>query len=430
MKKIVTFMGVLTLSICALTAISNTHATDTEAASNLRYVGDVNEDGTVDAKDASIVLTTYSSLSTGVDSKLMQELADVNHDGYINAKDASEILKLYSVASTGELVEYEFVFVDNSTTTTSTTIEAQTTTLATTTTSAASKISEGSVMELVSGSWYIHSEITDNLDDKLYENKAFLVAGEKFVIIEIKEDYWYASILDGDDNTPVYLRIPEEYMSSNFKKVGQMAATSTTTALATTETTSSATTTTNTEATSSTTASTTTETTSSTTIATTTTASETVSQTTTSYKEWTVMRYTGTETYPVRFTPVIPEENLEDNIVDRLRENQIFFIKSHAIEDWYKITVSNGLDEHQFVKIDEKNFVVDSTVPYQFIGISWNLRSDKSTESEILDSIEYGDIVAVIEMDEDGWAKVKTNKLNNGVGEAYVLTDKYNFIKL
>ncbi|MBR3720510.1 MAG: hypothetical protein IKN09_02070 [Clostridia bacterium] len=407
MRKIVTFIGVVTLAFTAITAISNIHTTNVAAASNLRYVGDVNEDGNVDAKDASIILTTYSSLSTGADAKSMQELADVNHDGYINAKDASTILKLYSVASTGEPVEYEFVFVDNSTTTTSTTTEVQTTSI---TTTAASKISEGSVMELVSGSWYIHSEITDNLDDKLYENKAFLVEGDKFVIIDIKEDYWYASILDGDDNTPVYLRIPNEYMSSNFKKIGQMV-TSTESTTTTATTTTSVVSTTITETTSS--SSTTTETT-------------TIESATTTIRAWTAVKFTGTRAQ-IRTSPKIPADNPESNFIRFIHANDILFIKSFAGEGWYQITTSNGLENNEYVYINGWDFVVEDNPVYQFIGISWNVRKDKSTESDILETIEYGDLFEVLEIDSNGWAKCKTNKVN---GEGYILVDAYNFIRL
>lgn len=67
-------------------------------------LGDVNEDGKVDAKDASRVLVYYSAASTGADdglSESQKQAANVNGDKLIDAKDASRILMYYSVISTG-----------------------------------------------------------------------------------------------------------------------------------------------------------------------------------------------------------------------------------------------------------------------------------------------------------------------------------------
>lgn len=75
--------------------------------------GDVNYDGTVDALDASLVLTAYSYKQTYVEPELeqgdMQELypsikcaGDVNHDGNLDALDASLILAQYSEAQTNK----------------------------------------------------------------------------------------------------------------------------------------------------------------------------------------------------------------------------------------------------------------------------------------------------------------------------------------
>ena len=66
-------------------------------------LGDVNSDGKVDAKDASLVLVEYSKMSTGEtgDFTNTQQLAgDVNFDSKIDAKDASFILSYYALAST------------------------------------------------------------------------------------------------------------------------------------------------------------------------------------------------------------------------------------------------------------------------------------------------------------------------------------------
>ena len=67
-------------------------------------LGDVNEDGKIDAKDASRVLMYYSAVSTGAEDGLtdsQKKAANVNGDGKIDAKDASRILIYYAAASTG-----------------------------------------------------------------------------------------------------------------------------------------------------------------------------------------------------------------------------------------------------------------------------------------------------------------------------------------
>ena len=63
----------------------------------------MNEDGKVDAKDATIVLVAYAKVSTGSEDGLTEKqhkAADVNTDGKVDAKDASSILAYYAMAST------------------------------------------------------------------------------------------------------------------------------------------------------------------------------------------------------------------------------------------------------------------------------------------------------------------------------------------
>ena len=63
----------------------------------------MNEDGKVDAKDASMVLVAYAKVSTGSEDGLTEKqrkAADVNSDGKVDAKDASSILAYYAMAST------------------------------------------------------------------------------------------------------------------------------------------------------------------------------------------------------------------------------------------------------------------------------------------------------------------------------------------
>ena len=66
--------------------------------------GDVNNDGTVDSSDASLILESYSKLSTfgwsGFTAKRTLA-ADVVNDGKIDSRDASVILSYYSYRATG-----------------------------------------------------------------------------------------------------------------------------------------------------------------------------------------------------------------------------------------------------------------------------------------------------------------------------------------
>ncbi|MDO4864080.1 MAG: dockerin type I domain-containing protein, partial [Ruminococcus sp.] len=66
-------------------------------------LGDVNSDGKVDAKDASLILVAYSKVSTGGEDGFTEQQrlsAEVNGDGRIDAKDASSILAYYAMVST------------------------------------------------------------------------------------------------------------------------------------------------------------------------------------------------------------------------------------------------------------------------------------------------------------------------------------------
>ena len=62
-------------------------------------LGDVDNSGSVNAIDASLVLEHYSKVSTGQSTSLdetQKKFADVNKDGSINAVDASQILSYYA----------------------------------------------------------------------------------------------------------------------------------------------------------------------------------------------------------------------------------------------------------------------------------------------------------------------------------------------
>lgn len=65
--------------------------------------GDVNNDGTIDSSDASLILSEYASVSTGGASAFdenQKEAGDVYSDGTIDSSDASRILTYYAYAST------------------------------------------------------------------------------------------------------------------------------------------------------------------------------------------------------------------------------------------------------------------------------------------------------------------------------------------
>lgn len=74
------------------------------AGSSGSRLGDVNEDGKIDAADASAVLAEYSAAQAGesaVFTRLQQSVSDVNCDGITDSMDASEILSYYARSSTG-----------------------------------------------------------------------------------------------------------------------------------------------------------------------------------------------------------------------------------------------------------------------------------------------------------------------------------------
>ncbi len=67
--------------------------------------GDVNDDGNIDAVDASLVLTEYAAIATNKPTTMdapQKVAADVDYDGTINAVDASKILAYYAYKATGK----------------------------------------------------------------------------------------------------------------------------------------------------------------------------------------------------------------------------------------------------------------------------------------------------------------------------------------
>lgn len=67
-------------------------------------LGDTNLDESIDAKDASLILVEYATLSTGGDSTFTlnkRVVSDINNDNNIDAKDATMVLSYYTYISTG-----------------------------------------------------------------------------------------------------------------------------------------------------------------------------------------------------------------------------------------------------------------------------------------------------------------------------------------
>ena len=64
-------------------------------------LGDANDDGFIDAADASAILAEYAAIQTGAAPSLDNSIADVNSDGSVDASDASAILQYYAYTQTG-----------------------------------------------------------------------------------------------------------------------------------------------------------------------------------------------------------------------------------------------------------------------------------------------------------------------------------------
>ena len=73
---------------------------------------DVNFDGVIDSRDASLVLAEYANVSAGNSptfTRTQQFVADVNLDGEVTAVDASMILSTYALTSTQQYVPIKTV---------------------------------------------------------------------------------------------------------------------------------------------------------------------------------------------------------------------------------------------------------------------------------------------------------------------------------
>ncbi len=64
-------------------------------------VGDVNQDGIINASDSSEILSIYSALSSGQQANFNSDIYDFNGDGKVNSSDASEVISFYAEISSG-----------------------------------------------------------------------------------------------------------------------------------------------------------------------------------------------------------------------------------------------------------------------------------------------------------------------------------------
>ena len=425
MKKIMSILT--TVMLVVLTCINTLCAF---AADVEWHVGDVNRDGSVNAVDASMVLSYYAKISTGAEADIIEIAADVNHDGSINAVDASTILAMYAAEATGQHVDYEIIVVDKP---------------------APKQFEVNDFIKFTGTSWFVHSTM-DLLADNLYPNKNYIENSEVFVIAGKYDNDWYG-IYIGNTDTEVYILVSPGSMNY-FEKIGKVefVTTTTTTTTSTTTTTKKSTTTTTTSTSTTTKKPTTTTTTSTSTTTskpttttttsmttTTTTVTETtttatvtitapigtgffpVDPNTTKYSTWNCVQFNG-EWWNVRATP-----EMGDNAIDHLSNGDIFFIKKEVGNYWYEIATVNATETGKYILIEPANdylFQSAGTLgSCYFITDAGDVRTAKFLEddSNIVGTLEFGDLLGIVFVYDDGWAKIITNKVDAKYKELYVL---------
>lgn len=107
-------------------------------------LGDVNNDKSVDASDASIILAEYALIATGKNSSFSEEQkksADIDTNGLIDSADAALVLSYYAYYSTGGKLDMaSFLAQQGNPPTTATTTVPKTTSTVKTTTNTTAKI--------------------------------------------------------------------------------------------------------------------------------------------------------------------------------------------------------------------------------------------------------------------------------------------------
>ena len=102
--KVAQRIATILLSLTAIPApIEKSHAEQHDMGTLIK---DVNFDGVIDSRDATMVLAEYANVSAGNSptfTRTQQFVADVNLDGQVTAVDASMILSTYAINSSGRL---------------------------------------------------------------------------------------------------------------------------------------------------------------------------------------------------------------------------------------------------------------------------------------------------------------------------------------
>ena len=374
------------LSIISLFAIIITFGGASALKSNAVspwYVGDVNKDGVVDGSDATSILHAFGELGAGRTTDIPVEAADVNHDGSVDGTDATLVLRMFGDALAEKEVKYEVISENNS----NFTIIEKRETASVSTKTDVDHFEANDLVKFTGVSWFLHTDTNLN-NDNLYPEKNFIEKDNVIAIAERLANSWYSCYVDSAIKK-VYIYIGQSGLKY-FDKVG-------TYSIENTSTTTTSTTTTTTTTTSSTT----------TTTSSTTTTSTTTTTTNANYKNWQCVEFVG-ESWNVRSTP-----EFTDNVVGYLYKNNFCFIKEYVGNGWYEICFSNKNESKFYIRIENESYFkkVDSKT-YMFTGESWNVRSAKNLDdnTNIVCQLKNGDIIAATTVDENGWAKIITNK--------------------
>ena len=116
-------------------------------ADSVQRMGDINNDGLINAVDATHILTEYAKISTGKKgtfTDVQKTLADIDKNGFIDAVDATYVLSYYAYISTGgqlDIEKWKESHNNNTTTTTTTDTTTTVTTAYTTTTTTVTTLS-------------------------------------------------------------------------------------------------------------------------------------------------------------------------------------------------------------------------------------------------------------------------------------------------
>lgn len=141
-KKIINMIftiGLSAVSVFSIQTVNKISATTDTSVNN--RMGDIDNNGLVDAVDSTSILIEYASLSTVGETTFTDEQkksADINMDNIIDASDASYVLSYYAYTSTGGELAMNIWYNENKNPETSTTTVTEISQTTTTTTTAKS----------------------------------------------------------------------------------------------------------------------------------------------------------------------------------------------------------------------------------------------------------------------------------------------------